>query len=249
LGEKELNNNVFEVIFDDTDEEFTRKIKELLLDICYGKENADLGTITFEETIKELNKRISTKTQEQKAGMIGELLFHLKSYELFKKHAHISVYFNKEERSVKKGFDVLLFDGKKVWYCEVKSREDANNEDITLSHIKKLKEAIKDAKEKFNSENENYWLTAKTNIVNIEEKSLKKQIADILTKDINKNVKKDTMGVSVAFQRELNSISKDSVEEYLKTEEDNFDSLVAICITHEDYEKIIKMLKEISDGN
>ena len=71
---------------------------------------------------------------------------------------------------MKKGFDVLLFDGEKVWYSEVKSRENASEEEITSAHSKKIKEAINDITEKFNSNNDNYWLTAKTNIVNIKSK-------------------------------------------------------------------------------
>ena len=116
MGEAK-NGQVVEIICNETDEALKEKIKKLLIEICYGKEKIEI--ITFEETIKELNKRISQKTDEQKAGMVGELLFHIKSYEYFENYSHISVYLNKEERSVKKGFDVLLFDGEKVWYTEI----------------------------------------------------------------------------------------------------------------------------------
>lgn len=238
---------VLEIICNDNDEILKEKLKKLLIQICYGKEKIEI--MTFEETIKELNTRISTKTDEQKAGMIGELLFHIKSYEFFKEFSHISVYLNREERSVKKGFDVLLFDGEKVWYSEVKSRENASDEDITDAHGKKIKEAINDIKEKFNSNIDNYWLTAKTNIVNIKSKKLEKQIADILTRDINIKVPKNAIAVSTVFKHNFKEINKNDIELLLKKRKGEFNILSAVCISHEDYKEVINILKEIEDGN
>lgn len=244
---KTEKGQVLEVICNDTDEILKDKLKKLLIEICYGKEK--IGIITFEETIKELNQRISQKTDPQKAGMIGELLFHIKSYECFKGYNHISVYLNKEERNVKKGFDVLLFDGEKVWYSEVKSMENAEDVDITDAHIEKVKEAISDINNKFNSNNNNYWLTAKTNIANIGKKRLEKQIAEILTKDIDKDIQKNAITVSTVFKQSPSEIKKENIEKLIKEKEKNFNILTAVCISHSDYKKIINILKEIEKGN
>lgn len=241
--------NVIEIICDDEEQVLKQKLKDLLAIICYGKDEVELETVTLEETIEELNKRIERKTENQKAGMIGELLFHLKSYEYLEEYSHISVYLNREERSVKKGFDVLLFDGERVWYSEVKSKENGDNEDITDLHVAKIKEAISDVKEKFKGENKNYWISAKTNIVNIDEKDLKKQIADILTKDINPEIKKDAIGVSAVFKRNIENIEECKVKEALDREKENFNHLAAVCLTHEDYNKIIRILKELENGS
>lgn len=241
--------NVIEIICDDEEQVLKQKLKDLLAIICYGKDEVELETVTLEETIEELNKRIERKNENQKAGMIGELLFHLKSYEYLEEYSHISVYLNREERSVKKGFDVLLFDGERVWYSEVKSKENGDNEDITDLHVAKIKEAISDVKEKFKGENKNYWISAKTNIVNIEEKDLKKQIADILTKDINPEIKKDAIGVSAVFKRNIENIEECKVKEALDREKENFNHLAAVCLTHEDYNKIIRILKELENGS
>lgn len=242
------NQNVLEIICNDDDETLKRKLKELLVTICYGKEQEELEIITFDETIEELNKRIERKTDEQKAGMIGELLFHLKSFEELKNYSHISIYLNREERSVKKGFDVLLFDGEKIWYTEVKSRENAQNENITDSHISKIQEAITDVKSKFSSNNKNYWLTAKSNIANVEEKELKKQIADILTKEIDVQIEKNAIGVSTVFKKNIDNINKEKIKEILNNEKNNFKNIAAICISHKDYKKIVKILKELENG-
>lgn len=246
--EKLENQDILEIICKDKDELLKQKLKELLVTICYGKEQEELEIITFDETIEELNKRIEKKTDEQKAGMIGELLFHLKSFEELKNYSHISIYLNREERSVKKGFDVLLFDGEKVWYTEVKSRENAKDENITDSHISKIKEAIADIKGKFSSNNKNYWLTAKSNIVNVEEKDLKKQIADILTKEIDMQIEKNAIGVSAVFKKDIDNINKNKIKEVLNNEKDNFKNIAAVCISHEDYKKIVEILKELENG-
>ena len=246
--EKLENQNILEIICNDEEETIKQKLKQLLVTICYGKEQEELEIISFDETIEELNKRIERKTDEQKAGMIGELLFHLKSFEKLKNYSHISIYLNREERSVKKGFDVLLFDGKKVWYTEVKSRENAQNENITDSHVSKIQEAITDVKGKFSSNNKNYWLTAKSNIANVEEKELKKQIADILTKEIDKQIEKNAIGVSAVFKKDIDNIDKKKVKEVLDREKNNFKNILAVCISHEDYKKMVKILKELENG-
>ena len=240
--EKLENQNILEIICNDEEETIKQKLKQLLVTICYGKEQEELEIISFDETIEELNKRIERKTDEQKAGMIGELLFHLKSFEKLKNYSHISIYLNREERSVKKGFDVLLFDGKKVWYTEVKSRENAQNDNITDSHVSKIQEAITDVKGKFSSNNKNYWLTAKSNIANVEEKELKKQIADILTKEIDEQIEKNAIGVSAVFKKDIDNIDKKKVKEVLDREKNNFKNIVAVCISHEDYKKMVKIL-------
>lgn len=246
--EKLENQNILEIICNDEEETIKQKLKQLLVTICYGKEQEELEIISFDETIEELNKRIERKTDEQKAGMIGELLFHLKSFEKLKNYSHISIYLNREERSVKKGFDVLLFDGKKVWYTEVKSRENAQNENITDSHVSKIQEAITDVKGKFSSNNKNYWLTAKSNIANVEEKELKKQIADILTKEIDEQIGKNAIGVSAVFKKDIDNIDKEKIKKVLDREKNNFKNIVAVCISHEDYKKMIKILKELENG-
>ena len=56
MGEQLENQNIIEIICNDEDEVLKQKLKELLITICYGKEQ------------EELNKRIEKKTDEQKAG-------------------------------------------------------------------------------------------------------------------------------------------------------------------------------------
>ena len=243
------NLHVEEIICNDNNELLKKRLKELLVTICYGKEQEESGIINFNEAIEELNRRIETKEDIQKAGMIGELLFHLKSFEIFEAYRHISVYLNKEERSVKKGFDVLLFDGTDIWYTEVKSKTNSFSLNITADHISKIKEAIRDLKEKFyHNDNKNYWLTAKSNIANITSSILKKQISKILTREISKDVEKNAISVSAVFNEEITNIEKNEIEKTLKKETKFFKNLAAVCITNDNYKRIIKILKEMENG-
>ena len=92
-------------------------------------------------------------------------------------------------------------------------------------------------------------MTAKTNIANIENKKLEKQIANILTKDIDKNIQKNAITVSTIFKQNFGKIDRDTIELIIKEKQTDFNILTAVCISHEDYQKIIKILKEIDYGN
>ena len=54
--EKLENQNILEIICNDEEETIKQKLKQLLVTICYGKEQEELEIISFDETIEELNK-------------------------------------------------------------------------------------------------------------------------------------------------------------------------------------------------
>src|SRR5690606_31574732 len=81
-----------------------------------------------------------------KKGMIGELLAHLLLNYTDNNFTSLSILKNKEEKSIKKGFDIIYceVDCDKLWYSEVKSgksesgKEDSNTyNDILLNRAKK----------------------------------------------------------------------------------------------------------------
>ena len=78
--------------------------------------------------------------------------------------------------------------------------------------------------------------------------SCKKQISDILTKDINTNVEKNAISVSTVFKSEISNIEEDKIKKVIEDEKDSFKNLAAICISHEDYNKVIRVLKELENG-
>jgi len=106
MGEELENQNIIEIICNDEDEVLKQKLKELLITICYGKEQ------------EELNKGIEKKTDEQKAGWWVNCYFIKKSFKELKNYSHIFVYLNKEEKSVKKGFVYYLIEKKLIMQLE-----------------------------------------------------------------------------------------------------------------------------------
>ncbi|WP_303732466.1 Hachiman antiphage defense system protein HamA [Idiomarina piscisalsi] len=100
-------------------------IRNHLQNICYGTALAERGLSgqTYQRTLKAFRSRYTPKTDNIKKGMIGELITHVVIFELFENLDVISPFFNMEEKSQRKGFDLILAEasGEDVWITEVKS--------------------------------------------------------------------------------------------------------------------------------
>lgn len=111
-------------------DEFQTHLRERLAAYCYGATVAgeDSEFYSFDRTMEEFLERFEPKPRATKIGMAGELLTHILMPVIYPDLSVASVYFNKEERSIKKGFDLTFFDptGASVWYGEVKSGEVAD---------------------------------------------------------------------------------------------------------------------------
>ena len=117
-------------------DELKREIRKRLVRICHGPvgENSPFLIHSYHATIKEFFSRYDTigttaEAQNRKKGMIGELLVHV-ILEIEGNFSVVSPFFNMEERSFKKGFDVCLYDSnlQNLWITEVKSGEKQANQ-------------------------------------------------------------------------------------------------------------------------
>lgn len=106
-------------------EELKNIIRKELSAICVGLGNSSLKTNSYSNILKEFIKRYESKNNKQQKGMIGELLLHILLCSCVKRFKSCSPFFNMEERSVKKGFDIILRDPKtmKMWFAESKAGE------------------------------------------------------------------------------------------------------------------------------
>lgn len=107
-------------------DELKQALKENLTRICHGADQASKDRVMYKypATIKHFwNERYSTKPWETRIGMLGELLSHVIILKLFPDFDVVSPFFNMEEKSIRKGFDLLLYDNStsNVWITEVKS--------------------------------------------------------------------------------------------------------------------------------
>lgn len=114
-------------------DDFRTHVHDRLAEYCYGattvSEDADF--YSFEKTVTEFLERYNPKPRKTQLGMAGELIVHVLMPLLHSELTSAAVYFNKEERSIKKGFDLTFLGSSEsgIWYGEVKSGEVAEGSD------------------------------------------------------------------------------------------------------------------------
>lgn len=145
--------------------EFTDEIKDELRTqfaaICHGEEYAGSGRLmySYHSTVKAFLERYEGKTRKIQIGMIGELLIHLLMGIYFKEYEVVTPFFNLEEKSIKKGYDVVLTerDNPIIWLTEVKSGQLHKNKNANQTMVELLSKAQTDLKTRLNEENETLW--------------------------------------------------------------------------------------------
>lgn len=113
------------LVLEEVTDEIRAALEARLVEYCYGRVESgeDPDYYSFDLTIDEFFKLYDSKSDKVKVGLAGELITHLL---LPHGHYHLEsacVYLNKEERNVKKGFDLTFRDTGDggLWYGEVKS--------------------------------------------------------------------------------------------------------------------------------
>lgn len=148
-------------------EELKQEIRNRLVAVCHGVDQARSGRkiYSYKATVKEFIKRYKTNknvSEERKKGMIGELLVHV-ILEMEGRFTTASPFFNMEERSFKKGYDVALFENKtnSLWITEVKSGEiQKGQKNASAAAIGLINTAKNDLKSRLNASNTSLWLNA-----------------------------------------------------------------------------------------
>ena len=131
--------------------ELKRFIDENIHQICLG-ENGDLATVKL-----DLKARIEGWGDQNKIiGSIAEFFVHL--YLKYCGYKQECLFFNLEERSLKKGFDGLYSIREELWFMESKSGMISTR---GVTHASKIKEAYADVKAKITTAvSNNPWLNA-----------------------------------------------------------------------------------------
>lgn len=139
-------------------------IRENLSRICHGVQQAKRGREMYKyaTTIKTFWDRYSTKAPLTKKGMLGELLSHVILLNLFPRFEVVSPFFNLEERNIKKGFDLLLYESSSqgLWITEVKSGELHAGKDQSTTTRDLLVTARDDLKLRLAEQQLNHWQNA-----------------------------------------------------------------------------------------
>lgn len=169
-------------------EEFTEQlrteIRDKLATICHGEDKVEAGSIiaSYKETLKLFLTIYSNKSEETRKGMIGELLSHLLILKACPNYQSANPYFNMEEASIKKGFDLVVFDQScgEMKIVEVKSG-GAGSKSANTANKALLNTAKNDLKSRLNDEKVHVWLNAINGARNaLSGGNVKNKINDIL---------------------------------------------------------------------
>lgn len=238
--------------------ELRKIIRERLSAICFGMSAAASGRklYSYQSTIKEFLSRYDLKPPNTKKGLIGELLNHILIAELFPEYAVVSPFFNLEEKSIKKGFDVVLTSIKdnELWITEVKSGELHKNKtsDETMNDLVSL--ARTDLLSRLKRENKSLWLNAihDAKIALDKHNDLKTVVVDILEdlgdKSVDglvdsKELNVFLTGTLFAPLLDLCSEAKVKRKQLAVSSEGKFKGIFVLSIQKETYKRVYTFLK------
>lgn len=237
---------------------FSDELKELirtnLTAICHGaylSSFEDEPLYCYESTLESFIDRYKTKTEETKKGMIGEFLSHILITNYFDEFDIVSPFFNLEEKSIKKGFDVLLCnqEDNSLWITEVKSGGLHQNKDCDQTSRVLLNSAKADLNKRLNDSETMYWYNA-TNSVNCTlsgETDYKDVLLKIIRTEGGNASKGDATShdnnvvlVSVLFSTLEEKITSESVKKFLDsiTEKALFSRTIVFSMQKETYSKV-----------
>lgn len=171
-------------VLHDISNDLKEVIRERLSEICYGAAKASRNTnlYSYQRTLSAFFERFDSKSLNTQKGMIGELLTHVLFLHYESDFRSASAYFNLEENSIKKGFDLVLHNDEtsQIWFVEVKAGECGENTSIQkLGGLLSL--AKNDLKTALDSERNTLWQNAINGaIVVVNENTLKTQIETLL---------------------------------------------------------------------
>jgi len=208
---------------------------------------------SYSGTLKSFLDRYDSKSEDTKKGMIGELLAHVLIHELFGNFSCLSVLKNKEERSIKKGFDIIYYneDLKNIWYTEVKSGNSGNRiNSPDLYNIELLKRSRDGIVEMFDSNRKTLWESALIDVkLAVEEGNRRIKLRELLSKDSphtqKSNSKKNVILVSVLYHCLKDRVTLSEVTAYHKKilAEKVFKNVIVLSIQKETYDKVAAFLQ------
>lgn len=248
-------------------EELKREIRNRLVAICHGADNAQSASViySYKETVKEFLKRYSEEdiSGRRNKGLVGELLIHvIIDYE--GKYIAASPFFNMEERSFKKGYDIALFEphDSELWIAEVKSGQKQQRQKNSSSAIVGLINTAKtDLKERLNNKDTHLWLNAlnAAKVAMINNTSQRDAVLGLLEQCANKEVagQSNSTDYNVILSASLfhtieEKISEQTVgKKYASVKKENlFKQIFIIAVQKSTYKAVYDFLKsEVESTN
>lgn len=207
---------------------------------------------SYTRTVASFLDRYRSKSDSTKKGMIGELLSHILIGLYFEDFTSLSILKNKEERSIKKGFDIIYYDDstKEVWYSEVKSGKSESGSESSTEYNTVLLGRCKDSiTGMFEERRESLWESALIDVgLTIENGQRRLDLKKILSLDtpsFNPTGKKNVVFVSVLYHELTDPIDISSVLNFHSemSEEDIFSDILILSIHKATFQKVADFLE------
>lgn len=250
--ERKIGENIILEIRDLSDE-LKGKMKYQLTEICHGEYALASGSRyhSYDETLKELvNYRIPNRINGA-IGAMGELLLNVLIRE-FTDMKIVSPFFNLEERSVKKGFDIIAVDSNQdLWIIESKAGRLGRKLTTSTEKVcERLKVAKNDLDRRLNEDNSQLWLNAINSVrVALDDNSEKRTVISILHESSNSRLSEDKNVVlgGTVFSVFDSVIDETKLEDLYITilNSGTFSKLRLIAIQKATYQAIVNYLKSL----
>lgn len=241
----------------DFSDNFKDHIKEVLTVVCYGptiSNSEDIKYYPFKDTIKSFKERYESKNEDTKKGMLGELIAHI-LINLYADNLKVfTPYFNKEESSIRKGFDILYIDTLQncIRYGEVKSGEKAEDKTVSQSNNGLLYNAESDLKDKLTDSTRTVlWDNAKYD-ANLYMQNLENRQAlnlhELLQRDKNTHISEDKkiILISICFNDINDRIDLEEIKKFYTRhcKRNHFSETILFSIQKSTFQKIEQFFKE-----
>jgi hypothetical protein len=253
-GVRTIENTNYSIFYIET---FSSELKQIIRDqlkgIWSGFAEADSlpEFYSYKKTLTSFLERYNPKSDDTKKGMIGELLAHILLGHQENQLTSLSILKNKEEKSIKKGFDIIYCNltDNKLWYSEVKSgRSESGLENSTTYNAKLLKKAKNGIESMISERRISLWESALFDVsAMIKENDGRLNLKLLLSNDspsINSNQKKNVILISVLYHGLTDLIIESSVNQFFNdtTAENIFESLTVVSIQKDTFETVANFL-------
>jgi hypothetical protein len=259
-GLRFINKKNYAVCYiDNFSDDLKEIIRRQLSSVCHGASKASKTkkAYNYKNTVNSFLERYEKKTPKTKVGMIGELLTHIIILQYLPDFNTVSPFFNMEEKSIKKGFDIIMYSRTKneLWITEVKSGELHQEKDSNETNKILLGKAKADLKTRLNENENTLWENAinGASIALDNIKDTKEAVIAILDNIEDEIMDKRAASTdkNVILVTSLFSNLKDEIQEqHIKnfsistTEEKIFKSLLVLSIQKNTYKKVVEFLKK-----
>jgi len=241
------------IIVDDFSDDLKEAIRARLCEICYGLQNLqpDSMCADYQRTIKEFLDRYDGKTYKQKKGIIGELLTHVLARHYLDYLEPASILFNKEERSMRKGFDLIFLETEKatVWYSEVKSGHPPTSGTPSSKSLDLLAIARTDIARRFTGVSNAAWLSAILDSNFTVSENIRPVLRQLLEADAPTKRPDDFSAaailVSVVYASPDEEINYEDLSGYFETayKDRLFSDLIVVSVQKETVERVAEFLR------